>query len=153
MSILRFPSSANAPDMAARITVYVSDLSEFPMWAITKAIEAHSRAQFAPSSALLVDAARSAKADVVDEGLKIDRLLRAEVRAEQSPADRAMVERGYRDLVDKLRENEPFDMHAKPQGRPLTRQEAEQAVDAMKAAPVDLPPLSEAARAVLARSA
>lgn len=145
---LRCPSSANAPDMAARIAAYTADLSPFPLWIVEAAIAECSRgAQFAPSSGQLVEAARKAKSAITDEGLKIDRILQADVAVEQSQAERDAISRGFDELLETLRWNEPHSTRERPQ----TKAELLRAVERMAANPVVLPPMSSALAALVLR--
>lgn len=145
---LRFPASANAPDMAARIAVYVHDLQQFPIWAIERALS-RLTGQFAPSAVDLVSAVRAIVKPVMDERAQVAKILSADVVAEQSPQDKEMVEQGFRDLVENLKLNEPFDGR-KIKDRIPTRAETQLALDKMRAAgPVTLPPLSDRLRASL----
>lgn len=146
---LRFPASANAPDMAARIAVYVHDLQQFPIWAIDRALDA-LRGQFAPSAVDLVDTVRKLVQPIHDERAQIANILTADVAAEPSPQDRAMVEQGFRDLVEGLRLNDPLDTVRK--SRVPTRAEARAWLDEVRAQPVELPTMSPALRRVMGLS-
>lgn len=142
---LRFPASANAPDMAARIAVYVHDLQQFPIWAIERALGSLT-GQFAPSAVDLVENVRALVQPVINERAQITKILTADVAADPTKQDRAMVEQGFKDLIDGLRLNDPLDTR---KGRPPTRAEALRAVDDMRAEPVTLPAMSERLRASL----
>ncbi len=142
---LRFPASANAPDMAARIAVYVHDLQQFPIWAVDQALS-RLTGQFAPSAVDLVESVLALVQPVINERAQITKILTADVAAEPTKQDRAMVEQGFKDLIDGLRPNDPLDTR---KGRPPTRAEALRAVDDMRAEPVALPAMSDRLRASL----
>ena len=144
---LRFPASANAPDQDARIAAYVADLVSFPMWAIEIAI-AGARNTFAPSSGELVDAARKAMQHVTDEQASISKVLQAEVIPPEDHEERARVEAGFRDMLERMHDQGHVDAFGKPSR--LTKSDYIRMVEDMERNPVDLPPMSDELRGIVA---
>lgn len=143
---LRFPSSANAADQAERDKLYVAELRQFPQWALEGAF-AKVRGAFAPSLPDLVALVQEQMAAVHTEQANINRLLNADVYHVPSDEERARVEAEYQELAKVMRLGND-DM--RPRGeRHLTRAEAEQIVDGMKASPLVLPPMSDELKAIV----
>lgn len=143
---LRFPSSANAADQGERDKLYVAELRQFPQWALEGAF-AKVRGAFAPSLPDLVALVHEEMTALHTEQSIINRLLNADVYHVPSEAERARVEAEYQELVEgmKLRAD-PM----RPRGeRHLTRAEADQIVEGMKAFPLKLPEMSDELKALL----
>ena len=143
---LRYSSAAGADDRAQRAAAYASDLSQFPAWAIAKAIEGRGASPFAPSSIELVDKARSAVQQFKAELIQINRVLNAETVRTQTESERQRVMEGF----DAIRETlSILDDYESKRGREerLTA-EAKEAVARMEAGErVTLPPMSPRLRA------
>lgn len=143
---LRFPSSANAPDQGERDKMYVAELRLFPQWALEAAL-GKVRGAFAPSLPDLVALVQGELAATYAEQSSINRLLTADVYHVPTEEEKARVEAEYQELVAsmKLRAEDP-----RPRKhRQLTRDEAEQIVEGMKAFPLKLPPVSDELKALL----
>lgn len=145
----------SAAEAKRTTALYVSQLSRFPLWAVKQACEEAMRsgAAFAPSVAELAKAADQAIRAASDEIAKINRVLNANVYHEPDDSEKARIEQGFKDLLEKLKLNEPLDLARKPKDRLLTRDEARAIVEELRASPIELPPLSEAARATLTKGA
>jgi len=146
---LRFPSSANAPDMEARIAAYASDLAEFPAWAVASAIGG-SGGSFAPSSADLVERARAAIQPFATELTQINKVLTAETVRETTADERARIAAGFDAAREAARKasNDGFETQREREDR--LQAEAVAAVEAMEAGErITLPPMSDRLRAVL----
>jgi len=143
---LRFPSAANAADQEARDRLYVTELRQFPQWAL-EAVMARVKGSFAPSLPDLVALVRNELATVHAEISSLSRVLSADTYHVPDEAERARVEAAYRDLLEKL-EWGADDMRPAMERLP-TRQEAIQAAEDMRSEPVRLPPLSDRLRARL----
>lgn len=143
---LRFPSSANAADQGERDKLYVAELRQFPQWALEAAFS-KVRGAFAPSLPDLVALVNAEMAAVLTEQASVNRLLNADVYHVPSEAERARVEAEYRELVETMKlRADPM----RPRGeRPLTRDEAAQIVEGMKASPLVLPQMSDKLKELL----
>ena len=144
---LRFPSAANAADQEARDRLYVTELRQFPQWAL-ESVMTRVKGSFAPSLPDLVASVRSEMAAVHAEISSVSRILGADTYHVPDEAERSRVEAAYRDLLEKLEWNAPHDLRPS-KDRPLTRQEAIQAAEDMRSEPVTLPPMSDRLRARL----
>lgn len=140
---LRFTSSANASDTAARDRVYVEDLRQFPLWAVQAAI-GKVKGPFAPSSPVLVDMVRACLDDTTGQLRKIHNLLSADVYRDPTADERAKVDQAFRDLVDNLRLNEPVDVRPNRE-KPPTRAQAEEWLADLAGGKIEPPALSAAA--------
>lgn len=142
-----FPSAASCANPSERDELFVAGLSAFPQWAIEAAIS-RLKGSFAPSLPVLQDMVRAELAHVHAELSSVSRILGADTYHVPDEVERARVETAYRDLLDKLEWNAPQDLRP-AKDRPLTRQEAIQAAEALRSEPVTLPPLSDRMRARL----
>jgi len=152
---LRYPASANAPDQEARISAYVTDLSQFPLWAIEKAISGHF-GTFAPSSSELTSSCGQIIHRVADEKTSIQRILTAEVVDHEAAAiERERVKNGFADLVERTRavadrmahsENRPGQPYQKYR---FTKTDYERMAEQMQANPVELPQMSDELRKIV----
>lgn len=147
---MRFPST-RLPDGTAETTMaaYAADLASFPMWAIEEACLVFIKGQgegskaFAPSSAELRIMCERAMWPVRHELNDITNVLNAEVYSEPTPEVRAKILAEFRELVDELKLNvDPRDK-SPAKSRPLTKDEAQAALDRIDATQ-PLPKLSEA---------
>lgn len=143
---LRFPSAANAADQEARDRLYVSELRQFPQWAL-EAVMTRVKGSFAPSLPDLVALVRGELVAVHAEISSLSRVLSADTYHVPDEAERERVEAAYRDLLEKLEWN--MDDMRPAKKRLPTRQEAILAVENMRAEPMTLPPLSDRLRAHL----
>lgn len=152
---MRFPSTRLPEGQAeAMMAAYAADLSGFPLWAIDAAClaviggRADVSKSFAPSSIELREACVKAMAPVHVEIAELRKVLDAEIYHEPGPDEKARVQAMFRDLVDELKLNvDPRDHVPKAQ-RPLTRAEAEAALERAKENP-SAPAMSDALRARL----
>lgn len=149
---MRFPSTRIAENqIEATMAAYASDLVMYPLWAIDVAcrqiiagLDGGSKA-FLPSSTELQAACERAVAPTRLEARQLTRVLNADVYCEPTPEERAKVAAEFQALVQKLKLNmDPRD-NAKP-SRPLTRHEAEAALERAKINPVPAPAFSEGLR-------
>lgn len=96
--LLRFPPTGQAGDLEGRITAFVVDLQEFPLWAIERAV-AGLRGQYAPANNLLVEAVRQVLVPTLDEASKVQRLLTADVYHVPDEAERKRISAGFREMA------------------------------------------------------
>lgn len=153
---LRYPSM-RLPDeqLEATMAAYAADLVKYPLWAIDTAckrfiagMEDGSKV-FVPSSAQLAIACDSALAGFRVELKKLDQVLNADVYREPSAEERAKVRAEFQKLVEELQLNmDPRDK-APERSRPMTKAEAEAALERALINPLPAPQLSDELRARL----
>ena len=115
-----FPTLKMGPEDARKTAaVYVSQLREFPAWAIKAGCErilqdkiSGRSSDFAPSIATLVGVVREQVKDLQSEGIKLKALLAADVYRAPTDEERAAVKAKFDELLAELRLNEPFQKSA-----------------------------------------
>ena len=121
-----FPTLKMGPDDAKKTAaVYVSQLREFPAWAVKEGcqrimqdkISGRSR-DFAPSVATLVGAVRDLVINLQAENARLAALLDADVYHAPTESERAAIKAKFDELLADLRLNEPFHKSA-PLNTPL----------------------------------
>ena len=149
---MRFPSTRFPDGMAEATTAaYAADLACFPLWAIDEACLAviggrtDTSKAFAPSSIEMREACHKAMDPIRAEFADLRNVLSADIYHEPTPEERAKVAAEFQALVQELKLNmDPRD-NAKP-SRPLTRHEAEAALERAKINPVRAPAFSDGLR-------
>lgn len=146
---LGFPTLRLGPDEARRTAqLYVSQLREFPAWAVKRACErilqdkvSGRNPDFSPSVAVVVAECRELVRDLQAEKVKLARVLDADVYHEPTADEKAAVKAGYEKLIADLRLNDPFAPSAKGAAS-LTRDESAARLEALKECPEPLPAMS-----------
>lgn len=150
-----FPNLKIPEDEAKRTAaVYVSQLREFPEWAVKKACEqilqdkvSGRSPDFAPSIATLVGLCRGFVRDLQEERAKLAAIMQADVYHAPSDDERAAVKAKFEALVSDLKLRAPF-MRSAPDTGPLDPVEVERRlIDERDARP--MPPLSPALAAFM----
>lgn len=113
---LGFPNLKISPDDAKKTAaLYVSQLRDFPAWAVKKACEnvlqdrvSGRSPDFAPSVATIAGICRDHVRDLAEENGRLAAIIGADVYHVPSDDERARVKAGFEKLIAELRLNEPF---------------------------------------------
>ncbi len=119
---LGFPTLRMGPDEAKRTAMlYVSQLREFPAWAVKKACEnilqdkvSGRSADFAPSVAVVVAECRALVKDLWTERNKLASVLDADVYHEPTADERQAVKDGFDKLIADLKLATPYGEMKRP---------------------------------------
>jgi hypothetical protein len=146
---IAFPSARQDAETArTTLAMYVSRVVNFPNWAVDGACKAAvSRASpFPPSAGEFLALCEARLVDARLEKSKIEAIVNADVFHDPDEGEKAKVSERFRELMEDLKLNAPFD--DKPKNRPMNRKEAAAWLET-DAARVPAPPISDNIRKTL----
>jgi len=145
---LRFPATAkDQGNSKAIIAVYVDELSSFPLWAVKQGIaRATLGATFAPSAPVIRVECYNAVNLSRLEGVRISKILNAEVYHEPSPEEKARVLAGFAEVSRQVQETADLKKSKRAPNK-VSQEEALARLEILRDQP--LPKLSTAVRGPL----